>query len=66
MFGSCFVICPGRYICILLIENVKKADLVTQLVTRGYESDPMKAWKASQDKQAVLAEGEEETEGEGV
>ncbi|NXU04837.1 TOP2B topoisomerase, partial [Buphagus erythrorhynchus] len=36
----------------ITIENRSKRDLIQMLVQRGYESDPVKAWKAAQDKAA--------------
>ena len=38
--------CDGK----LTIENKKKKDMIAELVKRGYDSDPVKAWKASQDQ----------------
>lgn len=32
------------------IENRSKKDLIQMLVQRGYESDPVKAWKEAQEK----------------
>lgn len=34
-------------------ENKPKKELIQMLVRRGYDSDPVKAWKASQDKLRV-------------
>lgn len=36
------------YVC--LVENRSKRDLIQMLVQRGYESDPVKAWKEAQEK----------------
>ena len=33
---------------LLLTENKKKKDLIQTLEERGYESDPVKAWKEDQ------------------
>ena len=41
---SCFIV---KLLSILYIENRGKRDIVTQLVQRGYQSDPVKAWKSS-------------------
>lgn len=38
----------------LRIENRKKTDMVKELVRRGYNSDPVKAWKLIQDRESVL------------
>uniref|UniRef100_A0A8C6NBV1 DNA topoisomerase 2 n=1 Tax=Melopsittacus undulatus TaxID=13146 RepID=A0A8C6NBV1_MELUD len=42
----------------IVIENKPKKELIQVLIQRGYESDPVKAWKESQNK--VEEEGEEE------
>lgn len=34
-------------------ENKKKKDLIDTLVRRGYDSDPVKAWKEAQNKGKV-------------
>lgn len=34
----------------LSTENRKKKELIETLISRGYESDPVKAWKAAQTK----------------
>ena len=34
-------------------ENKKKKDLVEMMVRRGYDSDPVKAWKDAQNKGKV-------------
>uniref|UniRef100_A0A8C2TR41 DNA topoisomerase 2 n=1 Tax=Coturnix japonica TaxID=93934 RepID=A0A8C2TR41_COTJA len=36
----------------ITIENRSKRDLIQMLVQRGYESDPVKAWKEAQEKAA--------------
>lgn len=33
-----------------IVENRSKRDLIQMLVQRGYESDPVKAWKEAQEK----------------
>uniref|UniRef100_A0A8C0FQE1 DNA topoisomerase 2 n=1 Tax=Bubo bubo TaxID=30461 RepID=A0A8C0FQE1_BUBBB len=35
----------------IVIENKPKKELIQVLIKRGYESDPVKAWKASQSKE---------------
>lgn len=42
--------CDGN----LIIENKKKKDMIAELVTRGYESDPIVAWKLSQNREELL------------
>ena len=37
----------------LSTENKKKKDLVEMMVRRGYDSDPVKAWKDAQNKGKV-------------
>ncbi|XP_035756801.1 DNA topoisomerase 2-alpha [Egretta garzetta] len=44
----------------IVIENKPKKELIQVLIQRGYESDPVKAWKESQNKE----EDEEEEENE--
>ncbi|XP_009947168.1 PREDICTED: DNA topoisomerase 2-alpha, partial [Leptosomus discolor] len=44
----------------IVIENKPKKELIQVLVQRGYESDPVKAWKESQNKVAQEEEEEEE------
>lgn len=43
-------------------ENKRKTEMIEQLKSRGYRSDPVKAWKAesSDDREEGGAEGEEE------
>ncbi|XP_052812946.1 DNA topoisomerase 2-alpha-like isoform X2 [Mya arenaria] len=52
----------------LTIENKKKKDLIEMLVRRGYDSDPVKAWKEVQNKgKAIendLNDAKEDTEEE--
>lgn len=38
------------------IENKSKRDLIQMLVQRGYESDPVKAWKEAQEKVNYLGD----------
>lgn len=38
----------------LVIENKKKKDMIAELVRRNYESDPVVAWKLSQNREQVL------------
>lgn len=38
----------------LVIENKKKKDMIAELVRRNYESDPVMAWKLSQNREQVL------------
>lgn len=42
--------CDGN----LKIENRKKIEMINELVRRGYNSDPVKAWKLLQDRESVL------------
>uniref|UniRef100_A0A8C2SD18 DNA topoisomerase 2 n=1 Tax=Capra hircus TaxID=9925 RepID=A0A8C2SD18_CAPHI len=42
----------------ITIENRSKKDLIQMLVQRGYESDPVKAWKEAQEK-VIISEEEE-------
>lgn len=43
-------------------ENKRKTEMIEQLKSRGYRSDPVKAWKAesSDNREEGVAEGEEE------
>lgn len=43
----------------LVIENKKKKDMIAELQRKGYDSDPVKAWKKVQDLQAALEEEQE-------
>lgn len=38
----------------LVIENKKKKDMIAELQRKGYDSDPVKAWKKLQDMEAAL------------
>ncbi|XP_036151138.1 DNA topoisomerase 2 isoform X2 [Monomorium pharaonis] len=40
----------------LVVENKKKKDMIAELVRRNYESDPVVAWKLSQNREQVLEE----------
>ncbi|XP_020282371.1 DNA topoisomerase 2 isoform X2 [Pseudomyrmex gracilis] len=40
----------------LVIENKKKKDMIAELVRRNYESDPVTAWKLSQNREQALEE----------
>ncbi|KAF4026248.1 hypothetical protein G4228_018166 [Cervus hanglu yarkandensis] len=42
----------------ITIENRSKKDLIQMLVQRGYESDPVKAWKEAQEKAAEEEESQ--------
>nr|XP_003704530.2 PREDICTED: DNA topoisomerase 2 isoform X2 [Megachile rotundata] len=48
----------------LVIENKKKKDMIAELVARGYESDPVVAWKLSQNREEVLDEVADNVEDE--
>jgi len=43
----------------LVIENKKKKAMIEELVTKGYESDPIKAWKKAHEKKSETAEDED-------
>ncbi|XP_068023099.1 DNA topoisomerase 2-alpha [Melanerpes formicivorus] len=43
----------------IVIENKPKKELIQLLVQRGYESDPVKAWKESQNEEEEKGEEEE-------
>lgn len=48
-----------------IAENKRKAEMIEQLKSRGYRSDPVKAWKAESSddhEEEGGAEGEEESE----
>ncbi|XP_011505758.1 PREDICTED: DNA topoisomerase 2 isoform X2 [Ceratosolen solmsi marchali] len=49
---------------ILIIENKKKKELIAELVRRGYDSDPVVAWKMTQNREAVLEEAAENEDDE--
>ncbi|CAH2302238.1 DNA topoisomerase 2-alpha [Pelobates cultripes] len=47
----------------IVIENKPKKELIQILIQRGYDSDPVKAWKATQEKEQtgeLIEENEEE------
>ncbi|CAB0028142.1 unnamed protein product [Trichogramma brassicae] len=47
----------------LTVENKKKKDMIAELIRRGYDSDPLIAWKLTQNRDEVLdeiAENEDE------
>lgn len=51
----------------LVIENKKKKEMIAELQRKGFDSDPVKAWKKLQDLNAALEEeqqGEDDTEEE--
>lgn len=41
----------------LVIENKKKKDMIAELVRRNYDSDPVVAWKLTQNREQVLVSG---------
>ncbi|XP_068992857.1 DNA topoisomerase 2 isoform X1 [Neodiprion pinetum] len=40
----------------LVVENKKKKDMIAELVRRGYDSDPVVAWKLRQNREQALEE----------
>ncbi|XP_045623508.1 DNA topoisomerase 2-alpha isoform X1 [Procambarus clarkii] len=52
--------CDGR----LVIENKKKLDMIAELQRKGYDSDPVKAWKKVQDREAAMEEDKETSDDE--
>ncbi|XP_077315975.1 DNA topoisomerase 2-alpha isoform X2 [Lithobates pipiens] len=53
---------------VLVIENKPKKELIQMLVQRGYDSDPVKAWKQTQEKEQtgeLIEEDEVEASGTG-
>ncbi|XP_076228043.1 DNA topoisomerase 2 [Nomia melanderi] len=48
----------------IVIENKKKKDMIAELIKRGYESDPVVAWKLLQNREEVLEEVGETAEDE--
>lgn len=38
----------------LVIENKKKKDMIAELIRKGYDSDPVVAWKLAQNRDEVL------------
>uniref|UniRef100_A0A2P2I0M0 DNA topoisomerase 2 n=1 Tax=Hirondellea gigas TaxID=1518452 RepID=A0A2P2I0M0_9CRUS len=47
--------CDGK----LVIENKKRKDMIAEMVSKGYDSDPIKAWKNIQDREAALEDEED-------
>uniref|UniRef100_A0A8B9MR48 DNA topoisomerase 2 n=1 Tax=Accipiter nisus TaxID=211598 RepID=A0A8B9MR48_9AVES len=45
----------------IVIENKPKKELIQVLIQRGYESDPVKAWKESQNKEQEEEESDKES-----
>ncbi|XP_043274245.1 DNA topoisomerase 2 isoform X2 [Venturia canescens] len=59
----------ARFICEkcdgdLVIENKKKKDMIAELVRREYQSDPVVAWKLSQNREETLEEAATNAEDE--
>ncbi|XP_076297537.1 DNA topoisomerase 2 isoform X2 [Lasioglossum baleicum] len=50
----------------IVIENKKKKDMIAELIRRNFESDPVVAWKLSQNREEVLEEVAETAEDEAV
>nr|XP_009912548.1 PREDICTED: DNA topoisomerase 2-alpha [Haliaeetus albicilla] len=48
----------------IVIENKPKKELIQVLIQRGYESDPVKTWKESQNKVTLQEEEQEQEEEE--
>ncbi|XP_076242907.1 DNA topoisomerase 2 [Calliopsis andreniformis] len=48
----------------LVIENKKKKDMIAELISREYESDPVVTWKLAQNREEVLEEVAETVEDE--
>nr|CAD7571971.1 unnamed protein product [Timema californicum] len=44
----------------LVVENKKKKVMIAELKKRGYDVDPVRAWKLSQNKEEALAEQQEQ------
>uniref|UniRef100_T1IP94 DNA topoisomerase 2 n=1 Tax=Strigamia maritima TaxID=126957 RepID=T1IP94_STRMM len=42
----------------IIIENKKKVDVISDLVRRGFESDPLKAWNEQQEREKLLEKDE--------
>lgn len=53
--------CDGR----IVVENKKKKDMVDELQRKGYDSDPVRAWKKIQDREAALEENGDDDESDG-
>ncbi|XP_054287254.1 DNA topoisomerase 2-like isoform X2 [Macrosteles quadrilineatus] len=43
----------------LTIENKNRKAIIDELIERGYDSDPVKSWKLSQDNKAISTDNEE-------
>lgn len=50
----------------IVIENKKRKDMIAELIRREYESDPVLAWKLSQNREEVLEEVAENVDDETV
>ncbi|XP_029428608.1 DNA topoisomerase 2-alpha [Rhinatrema bivittatum] len=50
----------------IIIENKPKKELIQVLIQRGYDSDPVKAWKETQEKEHEGGMTEEEEEEESI
>ncbi|XP_041374338.1 DNA topoisomerase 2-alpha-like isoform X2 [Gigantopelta aegis] len=48
----------------IVIENKTKKDIIQMLVRKGYDSDPVKAWKDSQDKEKNMDDDDEADDAE--
>ncbi|CAL7944561.1 unnamed protein product [Xylocopa violacea] len=48
----------------LVIENKKKKDMIAELIDRKYDSDPVVAWKLTQNREEILEEIAENVETE--
>ncbi|XP_051156221.1 DNA topoisomerase 2 [Leptopilina boulardi] len=48
----------------LVVENKKKKEMIAELVRKKYDSDPVVAWKLTQNREEVLEEVAEEVEDE--
>ncbi|XP_043910434.1 DNA topoisomerase 2-alpha-like isoform X2 [Protopterus annectens] len=46
----------------IIIENKPKKELIQILIDRGYDSDPVKAWKEAQTKEELVDEDDENAE----
>lgn len=42
----------------LIIENKKKKDMIAELVRKGYDSDPVIAWKMAQNREGTIVSPE--------
>ena len=51
-------------LCCSFLEKRKKKDIIADLRSRGYDSDPVKAWKKSLQTETTTEEGENEGEEE--